>query len=849
MADIFVSYSSKHRDLTRELATFLMAQGYSVWWDTELEAYASFRDQIDAALSEARVVVVIWSDGAVASDYVVAEAREALTKGGVGNQGRLVNTIAPGFDPTRIPKPMSEYQAERVDDADAVARAIAKRWSGEKPARLNAADHYELATGKPALSPKRDVLTAVAHVTPALLLNARVALAPYLDVHGLRAGLSVWAREGRAVRGKLIHGPGGLGKTRLMVEVCADMRAQGWAAGFIETPDTRDADIHRQAIEGLIDSDRTPGLLLVLDYGERRQEEAARYAELMLGAAQHRPNRPLRIALLARAAGEWWDRAVAEASALSAVFADDKTQMATFSDVDARARLFDKACAGFREAIAKAREADPGAFRSWNLSDQTMPDLLRGQMSGEAFARPLMIQIAALIHLQGETPDATSTTALLDGMLGLERNYWKRALGAAHTDQRRTALARGTVQTTLVGGAGKRDAEALLLKDSYFARNSPADVAEPLSDLERIYGDGLGKLIPLEPDLVGEHLVVAEEDQQNRLIDACLDWAGNDSIKRRAILTVLQRATRTEHGTKAARAHEALEHVVKSRTKTHAIDLISVALETPGALPQIIARAGTLSEFFPSNTPISGQAETVFTSYVNAILKSNNSEIAALLIAVMHEMIMDLYVESGLLEPLSDGSARFRLTHSVTNGGAVARAFEIARVMCSAVLAFWNGRLLKSSESATKFAVSYLLRQAYYAGGFGSAGWGAHISGYFEDAGHGLYYRLHEIASTLSGSAPISPVSTFDKVSATSSAPATGLPQKAAAIETEAEPHASDGNASLAASSVKSQEFTEMPLPASYETKPRRHGGRVGLLLFVLFLLAALVGGGLLIVR
>ncbi len=127
MADVFLSYSSKHRYLTRALAQALEAEGLSVWWDTELEAYATLRDQIDAAPSQARVVVVIWSEGAATSDYVVAEAREAVVKGGKGEQGRLVNTFAPGFNPAQISKPMGEYQAEPVESVDAVVKAIMRR--------------------------------------------------------------------------------------------------------------------------------------------------------------------------------------------------------------------------------------------------------------------------------------------------------------------------------------------------------------------------------------------------------------------------------------------------------------------------------------------------------------------------------------------------------------------------------------------------------------------------------------------------------------------------------------------------------------------------------------------------
>ena len=63
MKPIFISYSSKHRALTRELAEVIEGQyGMgSVWWDHALESRASYSEQIKAALEEARVVVVIWT--------------------------------------------------------------------------------------------------------------------------------------------------------------------------------------------------------------------------------------------------------------------------------------------------------------------------------------------------------------------------------------------------------------------------------------------------------------------------------------------------------------------------------------------------------------------------------------------------------------------------------------------------------------------------------------------------------------------------------------------------------------------------------------------------------------------
>lgn len=46
MKPIFISYSSKHRDLTRELADTIEAQygPGSVWWDHDLESRTSYSE-------------------------------------------------------------------------------------------------------------------------------------------------------------------------------------------------------------------------------------------------------------------------------------------------------------------------------------------------------------------------------------------------------------------------------------------------------------------------------------------------------------------------------------------------------------------------------------------------------------------------------------------------------------------------------------------------------------------------------------------------------------------------------------------------------------------------------------
>jgi hypothetical protein len=67
---IFISYSKADPEPTRELADFLTAQGYSVWWDTNLTAGEVFREVIDRELDAADAVIVIWTAHSVASNWV-----------------------------------------------------------------------------------------------------------------------------------------------------------------------------------------------------------------------------------------------------------------------------------------------------------------------------------------------------------------------------------------------------------------------------------------------------------------------------------------------------------------------------------------------------------------------------------------------------------------------------------------------------------------------------------------------------------------------------------------------------------------------------------------------------------
>jgi hypothetical protein len=84
VADVFISYSKKHRPLTERVAELLeslscvgpdgTAEPITVWWDKSLLSGDVFHREITQEIDKAVAVVVIWSEGAVASDWVYAEA-------------------------------------------------------------------------------------------------------------------------------------------------------------------------------------------------------------------------------------------------------------------------------------------------------------------------------------------------------------------------------------------------------------------------------------------------------------------------------------------------------------------------------------------------------------------------------------------------------------------------------------------------------------------------------------------------------------------------------------------------------------------------------------------------------
>jgi serine/threonine-protein kinase len=79
MADVFVSYKAEDRRRVKPLVEALEADGYSVWWDQQIDGGAHWRRAIEAELNSAKCVVVVWSSRSAGPDgeFVQDEATRA----------------------------------------------------------------------------------------------------------------------------------------------------------------------------------------------------------------------------------------------------------------------------------------------------------------------------------------------------------------------------------------------------------------------------------------------------------------------------------------------------------------------------------------------------------------------------------------------------------------------------------------------------------------------------------------------------------------------------------------------------------------------------------------------------
>lgn len=319
------------------------------------------------------------------------------------------------------------------------------------------------------------------------LLRAEYGVVSFWGRADLVDDLTDWAASATPVGVRLYAAAGGMGKTRLLIELCRLLRGSGWRAGFLR-PDVTAIEPGHLAHLGK----DVPGVLAVVDYAETRQEVVGRLVDAALAAG-------VRVVLLARAAADWWYQLRQLPDVLGdflngpAVSVHEVPPLAP--DPVARKEVAERAAATFAGVLGRPVPA------------------LAADLTSDAYDRVLFLHLRALAAVEGV--DTEDVGALLDFALRREQGFWDRGLRSADLQQLAgRPIRQAAALATLAGSARDfEQATRLLARTPLLAGQPAAAIGRVAELLHRVYPSGAW-LSGVQPDLLGEHLVeqVIEDD-------------------------------------------------------------------------------------------------------------------------------------------------------------------------------------------------------------------------------------------------------------------------------------------------------------------------------------------------
>ncbi|HEY1621737.1 MAG TPA: tetratricopeptide repeat protein [Streptosporangiaceae bacterium] len=338
------------------------------------------------------------------------------------------------------------------------------------------------------------------------------------------ADLARWVASEQRASVRLVAGPGGSGKTRLARQLGEEVEPLGWRAWWV--PAGQEASAAEVAAAGGVP------VLLVVDYAETRPGLAG----LLATVGRGREGPAVRVLLLARSAGEWWQRlcdgSPDEVSDLLA--GAGPVVLGPVSGGAGEEAVFGEAVKAFAAVRGVA-----------------CPEVVLGE--GARGGVVLVVHAAALLAvLDAETGtssgDGGAGGDVLGGLLGHERRYWQQSLearlpGGLDPD----VIDRAVTAGSLAGASSQEEAMRLLevIPDLGDGRLR-GTVARWLADLYPVPagGEGTEWIGALQPDPLAERLAVSVLSRHPGLAGRLLAGLGEARAER--ALTVLARAALTQ---------------------------------------------------------------------------------------------------------------------------------------------------------------------------------------------------------------------------------------------------------------------------------------------------------------
>ena len=400
-------------------------------------------------------------------------------------------------------------------------------------------------------------------IGPAALLRPDQGIVQFTGREPELGVLRAWcaSEDVRSVR--TIIGAGGVGKTRLALRVASEWEARGDEWRRV------DAGQEAQAVAAARGVTSGP-VLLVVDYAETRTDLGA-----MLRAVLADPG-PIRVLLVARSLGEWWDGLIERsASAVARLLrkagpirlAEQITQET--SDADLVADAIPQFARTLKCATPERAEFELPAHR----------------------APVLVLHTAALVAVLRFRDDPAASLrvvvadGVLDELLEHEARYWRRKAAGAGLPEDGALLKPVVAVAALLGAEDFAEAAEMVTRVPDLSDAFQAQRRSWARWLYELYpADPEGRLGSLQPDLLAETHVVNQLAAAPGLAQACMRDLPREQAER--ALTVLARAWAHQDAAQwlIAKALDAdLDHL--------AVPAISVAAQTNPMLAELLGQS------------------------------------------------------------------------------------------------------------------------------------------------------------------------------------------------------------------------------------------------------------------
>ncbi len=398
---------------------------------------------------------------------------------------------------------------------------------------------------------------------PAALLRPDRAVVEFTGRDTEIGVLRSWCASADTRSVRAIVGAGGVGKTRLALRMAAEWESAGGEWRRVDTGQEAHAV---GAARGL-----TSGpVLLVVDYAETRAD-----LESMLRSVLADPG-PIRVLLVARTLGEWWDRLIEKsAPAIGALLtqAEPIRLAEQIAQESPDAALVNQAVPQFARALGCA------------IPERVEFDLPPHRVP------VLVLHTAALVAvLRFQDNSATSlrlvvAQGLLDELLEHEARYWRRTAAGAGLPDDGALLKPAVAAAALLGADNLAEAADLLERVPDLAGISLAQRRAWARWLYGLYpADREGRLGSLQPDLLAETHVVVQLAADADLTQACLRDLPRPQAEH--ALTVLARAC-AHHDD----AQKLIADALYADLAHLAVPAAQVTLQTHSALGMLLANA------------------------------------------------------------------------------------------------------------------------------------------------------------------------------------------------------------------------------------------------------------------